>query len=183
MWRQPVKRWNVLAATLPVVGLSLASACTPPQTTPGSIILDVNTSNQGTFQVAAGVPFTRTTVFQSGGTDPLSSGVVVLTPEEVVIETGGSGTRSLQVWLYLSDSSESQDEACGGAISDEYGPFTVTIDDDDNVIGLEAGTTELTSRSLELLQSGQPVRLCVKVVSDFDIAVTFNQVSFELIKQ
>lgn len=178
-----MKRWNVFAALVPVVGLVLGGTCTPSPSNPETVILTINTAGQGGLPVVAGTTFTRTTIFNPAITRGLSSGVVTFAPEQFTVESNDPAppeTRTFQARVYLSDAAESQDEACGGAISDGYGPFTVTIDANDNVIDVTPSTVDVVSRTLELLSSDKELRLCLEASSDFDVTVTFNQVKLEL---
>lgn len=142
----------------------------------------------GTFAVTAGEPT------QNSGTGSLpdssitiGSGAIRLDPADVSFTPAdngsGKGRTTFQgagTFIVVAGIAAvaDLDTVCDAPL-DEYGPFTVTLDEDSNVTSISPSTIELEDSTIELINAGE-FSLCLTVESTVDGTVTIDALSFLL---
>jgi len=124
----------------------------------------------GAFEVTADEPAEKsgTTSFDAPLT--VGSGSITVDPSAITVTPSGALKELIQaqqegselvitVWI---DSVENLESVCGGG--EQYGPFTVTLDDNFVPQSVEPARVNLTQNTLDLLNSGE-FSLCIRVVS------------------
>ncbi len=142
-------------------------------------------ASQGTFEVQAGEP-TQNAFLIAGASDTpnFSSGTIRLSPSAISVVPAnssgdkprltGQGTGQLIVTARIAGADE-LDTVCSGG--DEYGPFTVDLDDDNVPTGIDPESFDLRKNTVTLMNSGN-FTVCLEVVSPIDATVTIDKIEF-----
>lgn len=114
----------------------------------------------------------------------IGSGSIELDPSVITVTPSGSpvgkGTANLQsggileitVWIAPADD---VDTVCD--TGEQYGPFSVTLDENNVPVSVDPSEVTLTQNTLDLLNSGS-FSLCIEVISPVDGTVTINSLTF-----
>lgn len=143
----------------------------------------------GTFEVAAGEPT------QNAGTGDLTgsgitigSGAMKIEAEDVSFvpaDSGsGKGTQAHQdggATIVVSGgiaAGADIDTVCDAPV-DEYGPYTIVLNEDFEVVSITPDEITLEESTIALLNAGQ-ISICLTVESDVDGTLTIDQLTFDL---
>ena len=141
----------------------------------------------GTFDVQSGVPVTNkgTLNFDPKGIT-LGRGSLQLTPDAISVVPADSGggkvgqalqeTSELEITVW-ADSPEAIDTVC--ETGDQYGPYTITLDENLEPVSISPNTLTLTEKTIGLLNDGQ-LSVCVEVVSPVTGQVVVDSLRFNL---
>ncbi len=173
-----------------LVGAVLPLAGCPQLTRPVEFQLG---EGLGVFAVAANTPTrqSRLVTLDTGGIT-LGSGSLEIVPSEISIVVTEGGGGKLQVRLHEASLTVTAWVAPADELAtvfetgDEYGPYTVTIFDDDlipgedfEVVSVSPSTINLTAATIDLLNGGE-FSLGLEVVSPVDGTVTIASLTFNL---
>lgn len=176
-------RKNLVALTVVafVIGGWQVSGCAsliPPQTFPFSL------GSSGNFDVQAGVAkqnVLTVTNFDTLGFTVGSGSLKINTDAITVTPSGTPGkglvnqqTNTLTIEVRV-DATGSEDTVCD--TGELYGPFTVELDDNYNVVSVTPSTVTLSANAVSLLNSGAFV-MCIDLLANFDGQVTISQFEF-----
>ena len=175
---------RVLLVGLAAFSVLQFAACRQQVQIPAEFQLD----DLGTFQVEAGVP-TQNRGTGSLGDNPIDigSGTMLLDPASITFtpaDGGGSkgsinqqdGGEELVVTAWIAAVDE-VDTVC--ETGEEYGPFTVTLDEDNQPTTVDPDSVTLTQTTIDLINGGE-FSLCIEVVSTLDGTVTIEVLDFTL---
>lgn len=173
----------VAMITLPVVYFA---GCRQAVRIPASFELN---EDLGTFEVTAGGTTQNKGSGNLGETSPnFSGGAVSLDPDDISFvpseSDGGKGRTNFQgdggsfSVIAAIAAIEDVETVCDTPVS-EYGPFVVTLDEDNNVESIEPNSVELDQETMDLINSGA-FSLCITVESNVDGTITIDALSFEL---
>lgn len=134
------------------------------------VTADEPKDNSGTSQFDTPVTIGR-------GSLELKPSAITVTPSGAPKEVGtiqAESTLVVTVWIAPADEI---DTVCGGG--EEYGPFNVTLDDNNVPTAVEPSRVTFTQETIGLLNGGE-FSLCVRVVSPIDGTVTIESLVFNL---
>lgn len=142
-------------------------------------------STVGNLEVTAGQTVQRSSsITVDVGDVSAGSGTLALSPDAISVTlantTGQKGGANLQAantlmvtgWIAGPDT---LDTVCGGG--DEYGPFTVDLDENGGVTGVSPSSVSLTRNTVNLLNSGE-FTICLSVESTVDATVSISRLNF-----
>ncbi len=179
MQRKATVLKGLVVATLLGIG-----ACAPPLIPVG---VDLG-NNLGSFEVQAGVPSTNrgtvsgidTTITVGSGNLAFDTGNITVTPAG-----GGGGKRrdvNLQdttvlvvtAWI---DEVGAVETVC--ETGEEYGPFDVTLDENNVPVAIDPDHVDLTQTTVDLINGGE-FSLCLEIVSPIDATITIERLTLNL---
>lgn len=143
----------------------------------------------GTFEVTAGETTQNSGSGDLGDTVPnISNGAISLDPDDIgftpASNSGGKGRTNYQGTgeaFSVTAAIAGPDDAgtvCDTPVS-SYGPFAVTLNEDNEVTSIEPDSVELDQETIDLINSGS-FSLCITVESNVDGTVTIDALSFDL---
>ncbi len=111
------------------------------------------------------------------GSIELDPSVITVTPSGSVTGKGSvnlqeSSTLEITVWIASGDE---VDTVCDAG--EKYGPFSVTLDENNVPVSVDPSEVTLTQNTLDLLNSGS-FSLCIEVISPVDGTVTIGSLTF-----
>jgi hypothetical protein len=140
----------------------------------------------GTFDVVAGeaVQHRATRGVPQSSID-IGSGTVAIDPDDITFtpaDNGGGkiganlqgGNLIITAWI---DAVDAVDAVC--ETGEEYGPFTVELDDDYNIVDVNPSSVTLTPTTIDLLNGGE-FSLCIEVTSPVDGTVSIDTLTFRV---
>lgn len=168
-----------LAVMIGVLQIGGCAALIPPQTFP------FNLGSSGTFQVEAGVAKSNVltvTDFDTGGFN-IVSGSMTIHPSTITItpdaDATGKGTVSLQARTFTIDvqlgAPGTEETVCDDG--EQFGPFSVELDEDFNVVSITPSSVNFSQSAVDLLNGGSFV-LCITVDADFNGTIDVDQFVF-----
>jgi|GEM_PF-1990918 len=174
------KNLTGLAVLLGIAGGLQVSGCVvlPP------ITQQLPLGSSGTFEVEAGVPKVNT--FSYGGFDAqgatFRTGSFKINPSAITVTPGGTSGKgavnlqanTLTVEVRIAGAGEESTVCESGEL---YGPFSVELDENYNVVSIDPSSVTLKPSTVSLLNEGAVV-LCITVEASFDGVVSISQ--FEL---
>ena len=139
----------------------------------------------GLFQVEAGVPseLAGTTSFDTGGINiaavnlEIDPSVVTFTPADAQAKSrlAQAGGTTIVVTAWLAPAAD-VNTVCGGGT--QFGPFTVTLDANNNVTSISPSNIDLAP-AIDLLNQGE-VALCLRVESPISGTVRIETLTLNL---
>ncbi len=159
--------------------------CSSPVQIPVRFELD---DSLGMFEVTAGesVPHNGTLPASSSGL-AIGSGTMTFKTDDISFtpaDTGsGKGLTTFQGGGSFTivagvAALEDLDTVCDTPV-DEYGPFTVTLNDDNTVHSIEPSSVTLSQSTIDLINAGE-VSICLTIESTVDGTITIDALSFNL---
>lgn len=111
------------------------------------------------------------------GSIELDANVITVTPSGSGAGKGSvnlqeSGTLEITVWIASGDEVDTVCET-----GEQYGPFDVTLDENNVPISVAPSEVTLSQNTLDLLNSGS-FSLCIEVISPVDGTVTISSLTF-----
>ncbi len=171
---------SLLALVVVLVGSVYFGGCRPLTVTVPVALDDA----LGTFEVQAGEAVQhRATVGVPESAINIGSGSFVIDPDDITVtpDGGGKGGVNLQggnliitAWI---DDADALDTVC--TTGEEYGPFTVELDEDWNVVSVDPSSVTLTETTVDLLNAGE-FSLCLEVTSPVDGTVRIETLTLRL---
>jgi len=139
----------------------------------------------GDFEAEAGVPVESrgTGSFEvsdgevRGGSLKIDPAVITVTPTgpgKEVVALQETSTLIITAWIAPIDEI---DTVCGGG--EQYGPYNVTLNEDNVPIAVDPPHIDLTDNTVDLLNGGE-FSLCIRVESPIDATVRIESLSFDL---
>lgn len=168
-----------VAVMVAVLQVSGCVSLIPPQTFP------FNLGSSGGFDVEAGVAkqnVLTVTDFDTGGFN-IVAGSMTIDPAAITVTPDSNATgkgrvnlqaRTLTVVVKLG-APGTEETVCDDG--EQYGPFTVELDEDFVVTSITPSSVTFTDSAVSLLNGGTFV-LCVEVEADFDGQVEIDQFVF-----
>lgn len=142
----------------------------------------------GTFEVTAGEPVQNSgTINSPSSTITVGSGKLRIDPADVSFlppENGsGKGTTTMQSGGTFTvvvgvAGGDALATVCSDPV-DEYGPFTVTVDEDNNIESITPDSVNLTPSTIDLI-NGDSMTICITVESTIDGTVSIDQLKLSL---
>jgi len=113
------------------------------------------------------------------GTIELDPSVITVTPANGTGSKGGvafqeTSTLEITVWVASVDLADTVCEA-----GEQYGPFSVTLDENFVPIAITPGSVTLSQNTIDLLNAGE-FALCIEVISPIDGTVTIGSMTLNL---
>ena len=123
---------------------------------------------------------TGTITFDASGTP--GGGTVGLGTDGIQLAGAGGkasvalqgGTLVVTVWVAPI---EQLDPVC--EVGEQYGPYSITLNEDNVPTAIDPSTIELTDATLDLLAAGE-FSICLEVISPIDGTVTIDRLEVEL---
>jgi len=162
------------------VGSVLLVGC--PQALRVTIPVDLG-EDLGTFEVQAGetVQHRATTGVPQSSID-IGSGTISINTDDITVTPAPGkfgvnlqgGNLIITAWI---DTLAAIDTVC--ETGEEYGPFTVELDEDWNVVSIDPSSVTLTQTTIDLLNGGE-FSLCIEVTSPVDGTVSIDTLTFRV---
>jgi hypothetical protein len=139
----------------------------------------------GAFEAQAGVPTdNRGTGTLTTSGPALTSGSIRFDPADITVTPTGigkvipamQGTSQLIITGWI-DALEAVDTVCGGG--EEYGPYTVTLDENNVPIAISPSSITLTQNTIDLLNLGE-FSICLRLESPIDATVRIERLVFDI---
>jgi len=142
----------------------------------------------GQFEVTAGQPVQKSgTITPPNSSISIGSGTLQIDPEDVsftpadagagkgstAFQTGGTFTITIGI-----AEEESLDTVCEDPVA-EYGPFTVTVNEDNEITSIEPDSVNLTESTIDLINGGT-ISICITVESTIDGTVDIDQLELSV---
>jgi len=173
-----------VALGLTLLAFSYFSGCTnliPTQSVPFTL-----NQSQGTFDVTAGEPTAKSfgvTGFDNGGVT-IGRGSMVINPDAITFTPAGTGKRvqnfqggeTIVVTGWIGPVADLETVCETG---DEYGPYTVTLDENMQPVAVSPNSISLTQSTIDLLNGGE-FSVCLEVVSTVTGQVRIESFTFNL---
>lgn len=112
-----------------------------------------------------------------GGSLEIDPQVITVTPTgpgKEVVALQETSTLIITAWIAPIDEI---DTVCGGG--EQYGPYNVTLNEDNVPIAVDPPHIDLTDNTVDLLNGGE-FSLCIRVESPIDATVRIESLSFDL---
>ena len=133
--------------------------------------------NSGTANVdTAGIPVQT-------GTISIDPSLVTVTPTSFAANakrarTAQDAENTLEVTAWIAPL-EDLDTVCGGDSSEEYGPYTLTLDADNHPVSVTPESVTISENTLNLITSGE-FSLCLRIVSTIDATIRIEKLTFNV---
>ncbi len=176
------RKVQLIAFALMIGGVSQITGCQPIQI---PVPFTLNAALGG-FEVEAGVPAENRGVVALGDMDiTIGSGSIELDPDSITFVpangTSGKGTVNLQdttlVVTVSIATTEQLEVVCEEG--EVYGPFEVTLDEDDVPVSISPSRVTLSQNVIDLLNGGE-FSICLVVESPVDGTVTIDELILNL---
>ena len=177
----------LVVATVTLASVLMVGCPAAPLTIPVPIPLG---TSLGEFEVQAGESsqLSGTTSFTppqgisiASATLELDSDAVTITPTEsakgLQAQVGDSNTAEVTVWIAPFDEVGT---VCGGG--EQYGPFTITFNDDYVIQSIEPSRVTLSQNTVDLLNAGQ-FSLCIRVLLPVDGTIRIGSLQLNVSPQ